>query len=419
MRILHTSDWHLGRAFHGASLLPEQEEAVDRIVELTEEHNVELVIIAGDLYDRAIPPADAVALLDDALLRLRSTGASVVAIAGNHDSATRLGINDQLLVHAGVTIRGDTSRITDPLVLTPDDGGPPVAVYPIPFLEPSVGGPILDNLDDHQLDDHQLDDHQLDDHQESEDNSSARSGRLSHHDVTEHATELIQTHIAASDPHRTVVVAHTFITGGKTSDSERELRVGPVGHVDVVGLDAFRDFDYVALGHLHGDQSWDDDRVAYSGTPLPYSFSEEEHTKSVRIVDLAADGSISVEVIPLEVGRRLRTIRGTLEELLADPELTDAEEARVRVELTDPDLPMQAMARIQTRFPHAVVLHHQPSDRREPSHGAARGAIAKAPSPIELTRHFWEDQHGTEASEEQLEILKQALTAAGKQEVAR
>ncbi len=419
MRILHTSDWHLGRAFHGASLLAEQEAAVDRIVELAEERKVELVIIAGDLYDRAIPPADAVALFDDALLRLQRTGASVVAIAGNHDSATRVSINDQLLAHAGVSVRGDTSRITDPLILTPDDGGSAVAVYLIPFLEPSVSGPILNRLDDHRSGEHPGGDHgeqqERGEHQEVE--LPRTPGRLSHHDVTAHATDLIRTHMDASNPRRAVLVAHTFITGGATSDSERELRIGPVGDVDMVGLDAFRDFDYVALGHLHGDQSWDNDRVAYSGTPLPYSFSEEGHTKSVRIVDLAADGSISVDVIPLEVGRQLRTITGTLDELLADPDLADAEEARVRVELTDSDLPMQAMSRIQMRFPHAVVLHHQPSDRKGPRHGAARGAIAEEPSPIELVRHFWEDQHGAEASNDHLKILEQALTAAGKGEV--
>lgn len=396
MRLLHTSDWHLGRAFHGESLLREQEQAIDRMVEIVPDQGVELVVIAGDLYDRAIPPADAVRLFDEALTRLRSCGAVVVAIAGNHDSATRVGINDRLLAHAGVTVRGDTSRITEPLTLSPTDGGPPVAVYPVPFLEPSVAGPILDRLEAAP---------------ELSEDQGPRSRGLSHHDVTAQATRLIRAH-AAQHRNRTVVVAHTFLDGGTTSDSERELRVGPVGHVDVVGLDAFESFDYVALGHLHGSQGWDEGRVAYSGTPLPYSFSEEAHTKAVRIVDLAPDGSCSVEEIPLGVGRRLQTITGTLEDLLADPTLAEAEQARVRVQLTDDVLPMQAMARIQARFPHAVVLQHQPAARTSPIGGAARHAIADRVSPIELSSRFWLDQHGVDATDAQLAILAAGLEAA-------
>ena len=139
MRLLHSSDWHLGRTLHGESLPSEQE----RLVGLASEAEVDLVVIAGDLYDRAVPPAEAVALFDDALIRLHGTGARVVAIAGNHDSAARVAVADELLERVGVTVRGDVARCVQPLRFDPDDGGRPVAVYPIPSLEPSLARPQI------------------------------------------------------------------------------------------------------------------------------------------------------------------------------------------------------------------------------------------------------------------------------------
>lgn len=394
MRLLHTSDWHLGRTFHGESLLAEQHDAVDRLVDLATQSDVELIVIAGDLYDRAIPPTEAVSLFGDALVRLRDTGAAVVAIAGNHDSATRIGVNDRLLAHANVTVRGDAGRLVQPLTLIPDDGGPPVAVYPVPYLEPSLAGPVLTSLG-HTADD-------ADDRDET-------PRRLSHHAVTARATALIRAHAASTGPIRTVVVAHTFVSGGTTSESERDLTVG---NIDLVDLSAFDGFSYVALGHLHGDQAWDDGRVAYSGTPLPYSFSEEHHTKSARIVELGADGACHTEVVPLGIGRPLRTLRGTLDDLLRLPGFSDAEQARVRVQLTDADLPMQAMRRLQQRFPHAVVLHHEPEGRAVTGIGDVASAVRNSQTPLELTQRFWADQHHADATDEQVAVLADALSAA-------
>jgi len=212
------------------------------------------------------------------------------------------------------------------------------------------------------------------------------------------------------------VVAHTFVGGGETCESERELTVG---NVETVGVDAFAGFDYVALGHLHGSQVRAGARVAYSGTPLPYSFSEQHHTKSVRVVDLAPTGTVTVEVVPLGVGRPLRTIEGTLDELLADPALTEAEQARVRVRLTDTTLPMQAMARLQSRFPHAAELHHRPADADPDRAGShARRGADRAASPLELMTRFWADQEDRDASEAEAALLTAALeavTAAGEQ----
>ena len=143
MRFLHTSDWHLGRQFHGASLLEDQTAALERIVALAQEAEVDAVLIAGDIYDRAIPPAEAVQLFTTTLARLRQSGVAVVAIAGNHDSHVRVSVYDPLLSALGVTIRGDVSRAHEPVLVMPRRGGAPVAIYPLPYLDPVVDGPLL------------------------------------------------------------------------------------------------------------------------------------------------------------------------------------------------------------------------------------------------------------------------------------
>ena len=389
MRLLHTSDWHLGRKFHGELLMSEQEAAVDRLVDLAADAEVDLVVIAGDLYDRAIPPADAVGLFDDALVRLHGTGARIVAIAGNHDSANRVAVADQILEHAGVTVRGAVRRCVEPLRFDPGDGGPPVAVYPVPFLEPSLAGPALSRLDGTA--------------------DAEGSRRFGHNEVTDRAMALIRRHAASGGPARTVVVAHTFVSGGTTTDSERDLSVG---NIDVVDMSAFGGFDYVALGHLHRGQAFDGGRVAYSGTPLAYSFSEERDTKSARIVELDAEGNCRSEVVPLGVGRSLRTLRGKLDDLLGNPNFADAEQARVRVQLTDPELPLQAMSRLQTRFPHAVTLEHDPEGRAAPGRGAVADAVRSAETALDLAMRFWVDQHGADPSETQAAVIAEALAAA-------
>ncbi len=208
---------------------------------------------------------------------------------------------------------------------------------------------------------------------------------------------------------RSVLVAHAFVAGGQTSDSERELSIG---QLDRVSVDAFAGFDYVALGHLHGSQQLDGPRLAYSGTPLPYSFSEERQRKSVRLVQLAADGSPSVELVPLGVGRPLQTLEGPLEALCRDPAYEGARQARVRAILTDETLPLQAMARLRERFPHAVELRHQPPEVQRSSASQRSQTIRQARSPLELATSFFVDQQGREATPGEEALLREALDQA-------
>jgi exonuclease SbcD len=397
MRLLHTSDLHLGRAFHGGVLQVEQEAVIDSLVAAAEFGEVDLVIIAGDLFDRAIPPLEAVGLFDDAIVRLRETGAAVVAISGNHDSARRVGVHDRLLAAAGVTIRGDVSRCDEAVLLSPDDGGGEVAVYAVPYLDPYSSTQILGRVSDPGVAD-----------------PGARPRRLSHDSITRLATARVRSDRGSRPGTRTIVVAHTFVAGGTPSESERDLSVGTIDHV---GLDAFEGFDYVALGHLHGPQSFAGGRIAYSGSPLPYSFSEESHHKSARLVELGPDGSLSVELVPLDVGMRLRTITGELEGLLVDPGLTDAESARVRVVLTDVAMPVHAMARLSVRFPMAVELRHQPAGGSERSISGSIADRDRDLAPIDLVKAFWSDQHPTELSPGELALMADALESVAGSEM--
>ena len=394
MRLLHTSDWHLGRQFHGASLLQEQAAALDRIVALAAEAEVDAVLIAGDLYDRAIPPAEAVQLFNDTLARLSRAGAAVVAIAGNHDSHVRVSIYDPLLSAFGVTIRGDVRRAAEPVLVTPRRGGAPVAIYPLPYLEPSVDGPLLAALGE-----------------AAHDEAAGTPARLSHQEVTRRALERIHHDRESRPQHRSVLVAHTFVAGGETSESERELTVG---NVDRVNVETFAGFDYVALGHLHGSQQLDGPRVAYSGTPLPYSFSEQHHSKSVRIVELDAGGAAAVEIVPLGVGRPLRTLEGPIDALCSDPRHDDARHAWVRVILTDDDLPLQAMARLRQHFPHVAELRHRPAERLRASADQRQQQVRQAGSPLDLALAFFSDQQGKPTEAAEAELLRRAIEAANR-----
>jgi len=394
MRLLHTSDWHLGRQFHGTSLLDEQAAVVDRMVEIAADRAVDAVIIAGDLYDRAIPPAPAVELLDDALLRLRDTGALVVAISGNHDSPSRVGYGERLMSRTGVTVRSDVRRAADPVLVPGADGSDAVAVYPVPFLDPVIAGMTAG------------DDPDPDGPRRRPTHQQALDGVLGGVRADRSTRGL-----------RSVVVAHAFVANTaprldedpvETCDSERELAAGGTGRVD---QGVFSGFDYVALGHLHGRQSWDHDRIAYSGSPLRYSFSEEHHRKSVRIVDLAADGGRSVELVELGVGRGLCTITGELASLLADPGLAHARGARVRAVLTDVELPHQAMAQLRTRFPHAAELVHQPPERADGPATVRTAQDIRRRRPLDLTLEFVAEQWDGAPDAASRTILRDAVTA--------
>lgn len=333
VRILHTSDWHLGRSFHRVDMLSHQAAFVDHLVDVVRTESVDAVVVAGDVYDRALPSVDTVALLDEAIARLRDTGAVVLLTSGNHDSAVRLGFGSRVLEQAGVHLRTRWADLARPVELHDDHG--PVVLYGLPYLEPSLTADALG------------------------------CEQRSHQSVLSAAMNLVRAELATRPRARSLVAAHAFVVGGEVCDSERDISVGGVGSV---AAEVFAGVDYVALGHLHGRQRIGDS-VRYSGSPLPYSFSEHQHVKGSWLVDLGRSGVRSVEAVPAPVPRPLAVLRGRLDDLLVDPRLGQAEGAWCQVTLTDPTRPREAMARLRERFPHTLVLAFEPDVGTAPHAG--------------------------------------------------
>jgi exonuclease SbcD len=375
-RLLHTADWHLGRAFHGEDLMAAQAAFVDRLVGLARTSEVDGIVIAGDLYDRALPPVDAVRLADEALSRLAEV-APVVLISGNHDSAARLGFGGRLLARAGVHVATEPARIGEPVELAG------ALLYPLPYLEPDL---VRETLG---------------------------ADERSHAAVTAAAMARVRADIAARGAGAAgggapvVVVAHAFVAGAAGSDSERDLAVGGAAHV---GPAVFDGADYVALGHLHGPQVVGGGLGRYAGSPLAFSFSEKDHRKSVALVTVEPGrAGAETELVQLPIPRPLATIRGTLDELLADPRLREAEGAWVQATLTDPVRPSDAMERLRRRFPNAVVLAFDPQGDTAAigdSYQRLRGL-----DDDELVRRFVADVRGSDADDDELGLLRDALTA--------
>ncbi len=385
MRLLHTSDWHLGRSFHGVGMLDAQRAFVDQLVSFVRDESVDVVLIAGDVYDRALPGVDVVSLLDDALVRLTGAGAHVVLTSGNHDSAIRLGFASRLLERGGVHLRTRLAELEQPLVLplgtgAGDPDGPVLAIYGIPWLEPRL---VAEQLD---------------------------VGTASHFEVTRAATERIRTDLRRRSETRTVhsvVLAHTFASGGISSDSERDLSIGGVG---AVPLDLFDGFSYTALGHLHGRQALSA-AVRYSGSPLPYSFSEAQHRKGGWLVDVDGTGVREVTEVLWDAPRTLAVLRGNLEHLLTAEEFDWAEGAYCQVTLTDAQRPARAMERLRSRFPDTLVLGFDPEGAAATAKTSYSSRLAEAEDDLSVCCGFLDHVRGRGAEDAEAAVLAEALEA--------
>jgi len=376
VRILHTSDWHLGRSFHRVGMLTAQAAFVDHLVEVVRSESVDVVVVAGDVYDRALPSVDVVQLLDDTLCRLAATGAHLVLSSGNHDSAVRLGFGSRLLESARVHVRADVRRCAEPIVL--DDEHGPVAIYPLPYLEPSLAAPLLSGV-----------------------------AAVSHQGVLQAAADAVRADLATrARGTRSVLAAHAFVVGGLASDSERDISVGGVA---AVPASVFDGLDYVALGHLHGRQQVRPE-VRYSGSPLAYSFSEHTHTKGSWLVTLDASGLAGVEGVDAPVPRGLALLRGELDTLLTDPALAGDEGAWCQVTVTDAQRPADAMQRLRARFPHTVELRFDPQGAELSNHLAVARRVA-AGDDVAVCCDFLQHTRGRVANDSERAWLEQSVGA--------
>ncbi|MFC6285304.1 exonuclease SbcCD subunit D [Nocardioides sp. GCM10027113] len=375
MRILHTSDWHLGRSFHREGMLDHQATYVDHLLDVVERERVDLVVVAGDVYDRALPPVDAVRLADEAFARLAASRARVVVTSGNHDSAQRLGFGSRVMDAAGLHLRTDPAAVGTPVVL--GDAHGPVAVYGLPYLDPSA---LLEPW---------------------------RLPGRSHEAALTEAMGRVRADLAGRPcGTRSVVLAHAFVAGAAPSDSERDISVGGVSRVPTTVFDGV---SYTALGHLHGRHVLTD-RIRYSGSPLAYSFSESGHVKGSWLVDLDGAGAVAAELVEAPVPRPLARLRGSLEELLADPALACHEGSWVEATLTDAVRPLQAMERLRRRFPHALVLAFAPTSGATSETPVARTAGRSA---HDVTLDFVRELRGTAASDDEAALLLTACDSCG------
>jgi exonuclease SbcD len=378
--MLHTSDWHLGRNFGPVSLQADQEAFVEWLLDVVAAESVELVVIAGDLYDRAIPPVEAVSLLRHALTSLAARHVRVVAIAGNHDSAERVAAADGLTDAAGVIVRGGYGRAGESVTMDFGDG--PLDLVAVPFLDPLLDPAYT---------------------------VGPNGERPGHQSVLSAAFARYRR----SAP-RSIAVAHAFVAGGTGSDSERALTVGSSPRV---ATSTFDGFSYVALGHLHQPQVLGEPTRRYSGSPLPYSFSER-HDKHVVVVDLDAAGVARTSEITVPVGRPVVTLTGDIDDLLVSPRHAAHEQHFVRAVLTDRVHVVDAKARLRRRFPFVTEIVLEPPagpDAVPAPCAAGRGAL----DPLAAACAFWTDVTGGAPDDEERRLLADLLDRARLAEAAR
>lgn len=378
MKLMHLSDLHLGKRLNEFSLLEDQSFILQQLVELVRSEQPDCVLLAGDIYDKPVPPAEAVTLFDDFLNKLAQL-TTVCVTSGNHDSAERLAFGAQLMREGGVHFCGLYTG--EPQCVTLQDAYGSVHIYLLPFLKPAHVRHCLPPTEAEQV--------------------------TTYHEALRCAVERL--HINAAE--RNVLVAHQFVTGAQTAGSEAVN----VGGVDNIGAEVFAAFDYTALGHIHRAQNVGSERVRYSGTPLKYSFAEWQQEKSVTLVELGEKGSVSVTALPLAPLRDLRKLRGSYEELMSRDfydELPKDSDGLLRdfyhLTLTDEEYVPDAVQKLRSVYKNLLQLEYD--NKRTRTDNAIEGAervVEK--SPLELMEEFYQLQNNQALSEKQRAYLQGLL----------
>lgn len=363
MKLIHLSDLHLGKRVNEFSMLEDQRYILGEILKIIDQEQPQGVLIAGDVYDKSVPPTEAVALLDDFLAALAGRAVPVFLISGNHDSPERIAFGGRLMARSGVHLAPVYHGTVAPITLTDAHG--PVNLYLLPFLKPTH---VRRFFPEREISTY---------------------------------TDALATAIQAMgvDPSvRNVLVTHQFVTGAARCDSE-EISVGGSDNVDV---SVFDPFDYVALGHIHGPQQVGREGVRYCGTPLKYSFSEASHKKSVTVVELEEKGSLTVRTVPLVPQRDLVELRGTYEELTFRGfyQGTSYPQDYVHITLTDEEDIPDAVRKLRVIYPYLMKLDYDNCrTRTEVSLEGAQDVQQK--SPLELLEEFYQQQNGQTMGQEQ------------------
>lgn len=370
MKLIHLSDLHLGKRVYDFNLLEDQAYILKEILKVIDTEEPDGVIIAGDIYDKSVPSTEAVELLDEFLVQLSRRDLQVFLISGNHDSPERLAFASRLIASAGIHVSPVYHGVIEPIVLT--DAYGPVNIYLLPFVKPAH---VRRFFPDRKIESYQ--------------------------DALCAAIEALSIDCSG----RNVLVTHQFVTGAVRSDSE-EISVGGTDNIDAA---VFEQFDYVALGHIHGPQNIGSERIRYCGTPLKYSFSEAGHVKSVTVTEIREKGSLSVRTVPLHPVRDLREIEGTYEELTYRPnyEGTNTEDY-LHITLTDEEDIPDAIGKLRLIYPNLMSLDYNNSRTR--SAGVLSDpAEADRKSPLVLFEEFYKEQNGRSMGDEQKDFAREIM----------
>jgi exonuclease SbcD len=397
MRILHTADWHLGRLFHGLRLTDEQADVLKNIIALTKEAHTDVVLIAGDIYDRAVPPTEAVELLNETLNKLiKDAHQKVILIAGNHDNPERLGFGSELLAEEGLFIAGPLRADLKPIVLNDNEG--PVYFAPLPYGEPLGARAVLGVKAQTNSQEPQTN---------AEADLFAEAPATSpeirtHEDVVRRQLELMLPQIPAKA--RKIALAHVFLQGAQESDSERPLSMGGT---TTVNKDLFTPFNYTALGHLHMCQSCGP-KIRYGGSLLKYSFNETKQHKGVHIIDLGKDGSFTAETISLHGKHELACLEGNFADLVQHPDAKLQNEF-LQITLTDQTPVLDAKHRLDQVYPHVLQLQYR--SLMQEAHAAATLTKRQELSPEVLFKNFYSQIGGRDLTEAETKLLQDTLNS--------
>lgn len=371
MRFVHLSDLHTGKRVNEFSMLEDQRYIFAQIIEIIRNNDIDAVLIAGDVYDRSVPGEEAVRLFEEFIIGLTNLGKKIFVISGNHDSAQRLSFAHELISKSGVYISPAYDGSSLPVTLMDEYGE--VNIYMLPFIKPSSVKSCFADAQIESFDD---------------------------------AVRFAINRMNVDESKRNIILAHQFVTGSQTSDSEERS----IGGLDNVDADAFDAFDYVALGHIHKPQRLLRDTLRYSGTPLKYSFSEEDNKNSVVVVDFKEKGSIAINLIPLKPIRDMRTVKGKYEEITLKSSYDGSNrDDYIRVVLTDEDDVMDAMARLRAVYPNIMKLEYD-NKRSSAGRDFSLGERVEDKTEIELFTELYEQQNGMSMNEKQQEFVERIVS---------
>ena len=373
MRFLHLADLHIGKRVNGFSMIEDQKFVFEQVYNVIENEKIDGIIMAGDIYDKPVPSAEAVKLFDEMLTRLVSINLPIFVISGNHDSAERIGFGSDILSAAKVYMSRVYNDNLQKIELEDDYGK--INVYLLPFIKPATVKNIYKEAEIKDYDD---------------------------------ALEYVLSQEKIDETKRNVIVSHQFVTGAMRSESE-EVSVGGLDNVSVENYEAF---DYVALGHIHRAQQMGRESARYAGTLLKYSFSEEKHNKSMTIVDLKEKGNIEIKEIPVKPLHDLKTIKGKFSKITSEEFYKELKkEDYYRAVLTDEDDILNAIGKLKSIYPNLMSMEYD--NTRTRSYSVADNVeTGEAKSPLDYFEEFFEKQNGRKMSEKQRNYLLEILGEA-------